>query len=68
VNALRTAFAELADLFVEDRRFALAIAIWIAAIGSLAKFHALPPIAGGIALFAGLAVVLVASVDAAARS
>ncbi len=68
MNALRTAFAELADLFVEDRRFALAIAIWIAAIGSLAKFHALPPIAGGIALFAGLAVVLVASVDAAARS
>jgi hypothetical protein len=68
VNAVRSAFAELAGLFVEDRRFALAIAIWIAAIGTLAKFHALPPVAGGIALFTGLAVVLVASVDVAARS
>ncbi len=68
MNALRTALAELAGLFVEDRRFALAIAVWIGAIGTLAKFHAIPPMLGGIALFAGLAIVLVASIDAAARS
>jgi hypothetical protein len=62
MSALRGIFAELAGLFVEDRTFALAIAVWIALVGALAATHALAPASGGIVLFAGLTLILVASV------
>jgi hypothetical protein len=61
-------FAEIAGLFVEDRLFALAIAIWIAIVGGLAATHAIAPQQGGVALFLGLAAILIASVLTAART
>jgi hypothetical protein len=67
MNAVRAVFAKVAGLFVEDRLFALAIAVWIALVGGLAAAHAIAPSAGGVVLFGGLALVLVASVVAGAR-
>jgi hypothetical protein len=67
MSALRKAAAELFGLFVEDRAFALAIAIWLATCGALANVHAGSPAARALALFAGLAIILVASVARDAR-
>ncbi len=67
MNALRTIVSELAGLFVEDRFFALAIALWLAlAIGALVS-GIVPPPWRGPALFTGLAIILVTSVMRAAR-
>jgi hypothetical protein len=68
MKSLKKIFAEIAGLFVEDKLFALAIAIWIAIVASLAAAHAIAPQQGGIALFLGLAAILVASVVTAARN
>ena len=68
MKPVEKAFAEIAGLFVEDKLFALAIAIWIAIIGGLAATHAIASQQGGIALFLGLAAILIASVLTAARS
>jgi hypothetical protein len=67
MNALRSAAAEFLGLFVEDRAFALAIALWLAASGALAYLHAATPEARALALFAGLALILIAGVVRGAR-
>ena len=65
MNAVRKALAELAGLFVEDRLFALAIALWVGAAGAGARFLPGTPVA--IVFFAGLLVVLVAGAVRGAR-
>ncbi len=68
MKSLEKIFAEIAGLFVEDKLFALAIAIWIAIVAGLANTHAIAPQQGGIVLFLGLAAILAASVLTAARN
>jgi hypothetical protein len=67
VNALRRAAAELFGLIVEDRAFAAAIAGWLGICGALAYVHAASAQTRALALFGGLAIVLIASVARAAR-
>jgi hypothetical protein len=67
MKQLRSVVDELVGLFVEDRGFALAIAIWTSFVGVTVAGHMVSPVACGIGLFAGLAIVLVASVVNAAR-
>ncbi len=67
MNAFRKAGAELFGLFVEDRVFALAIALWLAVCSALAYLHAGSPQTRALALFAGLAVILIATVARSAR-
>jgi hypothetical protein len=67
VNPLRKAATELFGLFVEDRVFALAIALWLAFCGALASLHAGSGHVRALALFVGLSLILIASVARAAR-
>jgi len=67
VTQLRSLLAEFAGLFVEDGRFALAIAICLSVFSALALAGILPPPLRGELLFAVLAVTLVAAVRRAAR-
>jgi len=68
VKALRTGLGELAGLFVEDRLFALAIALWLALALGLDAGGMVPPPLRGALVFVGLAVILVAAVARAART
>ncbi len=61
VNALRSLAAELAGLFVEDRFFALAVAVWLAFIIATTPLWNAAPLARGIALFCGLAAIAASS-------
>jgi hypothetical protein len=67
VNVLGRIANELLGLFVEDRLFAIALAVWIAAIAAAAAFGFGPAHFRGVALFAGLVVILLTSVARAAR-
>ena len=60
MNVLTLALRELYGLFVDDLGYALAIAGWIVLSVALLRF--LDPGARGIVLFAGFALILVASV------
>lgn len=68
MNALRAIGAEILGLFVEDWVFALAIALWLATAAAIATFDIGRPILRGAVLFAGLAIILIASVARAART
>lgn len=68
MNALRTIGRELVGLFVEDRLFALAIALWLLLAYVVSAYGIVPPIVRGFALFLGLATVLVAGVARGART
>ncbi len=67
MNAARTIAAELVGLFVEDRLFALAIALWIAVSAVLASTGFATPELRGLVLFAGLAAILVGGIVRGAR-
>ena len=67
MNALRTLASELAGLFVEDRLFALAIALCIAVAGAMAALALGSPEVRGLVLFLGLAGVLVGGIVRGAR-
>ncbi len=68
MNALRTLGAEIVGLFIEDRFFALAVALWLAFIAILTPtLLSSSPLARGLALFGGLAAILIASVIYGAR-
>ena len=58
---IRTIFAELLGLFVDDARFALSILLWIALAWLLLPYLPVPMGARGPILFAGLAVILLES-------
>jgi hypothetical protein len=64
---LRAAATEAVGLFVEDRVFALAIALWIAATSLVSRFHYVDARISGGAFVAGLLLILLASVARAAR-
>jgi hypothetical protein len=65
MSALRIAIKKLYGLFVDDLGYALAIAGWI--IVALIGLRFLDPVARGIVLFAGFALILIASVQRAVR-
>ena len=67
MNALRTVVRELVGLFVEDRLFALAIALWLLTTGAIAALSIGTPEIRGLVLFLGLAAVLVGGVVRGAR-
>ncbi|MDQ2857684.1 MAG: hypothetical protein M3R53_03405 [Candidatus Eremiobacteraeota bacterium] len=67
MNALRSLVGELAGLFVEDRWFALALALWLLVFAGASHAGVATPLERGYALFGGLAVVLVAGVARGAR-
>lgn len=65
MNVIATAARQLYAFFVEDTRFAVAIVIWL---GLFAAFsHYAGDAARGPLLFAGFAVILIASVRHASR-
>lgn len=67
MNALRRIVAEIVGLFVEDKLFALAIAIWVAVAGAMAAYALGSPEVRGLVLFLGLAAVLVGGIVRGAR-
>ncbi len=67
MKALRSFGGELAGLFVEARGFALAIGAWLIVIVATRHSAHAYGVARGIALFAGLALILVVDVVRAAR-
>lgn len=67
MKALRTIVTELVGLFVEDRIFALAIAVWLAISGALAATDATTPALRGAILFVGLAAILIGGIVRGAR-
>lgn len=68
MNAIRGVFAELVGLFVEDKLFALAIAVWIAVAAAMAAYGIGSPEVRGLVLFFGLALVLGAGIVRGART
>jgi hypothetical protein len=66
MNAMRSAWRELVGLFVEDWRFALAIALWILA-GIFALPHLFPPVWCGPVFFLGVLGILVENVMRSSR-
>ncbi|MDQ2908403.1 MAG: hypothetical protein M3R44_03520 [Candidatus Eremiobacteraeota bacterium] len=67
MNAARSLAAELIGLFIEDRFFALAVAVWLGVIIVTAPLWNASTLARGIVLFFGLAAIFVASVFQGAR-
>jgi len=68
VNAVRGIIGELVGLFVEDKLFALAIAVWIAIAGAMAAYAVGSPEVRGLVLFLGLASVLVGGIVRGAQT
>ncbi len=67
MNRLRAVAGELLGLFVEDRRFAGAIAAWLVASAVAARVAGAGATWPGPALFAGLSAILLVSVAFAAK-
>ena len=67
MNALGTVVRELVGLFIEDRLFALAIAVWLLIAGAIAALAFGTPEIRGLVLFLGLAGILVGGVAKGAR-
>ena len=67
MSTIRAAIGELVGLFVDDGSLALLAVIWVALVGlGLRLLDVPPPGLAGVALFAGFAVLLTASVWRAA--
>jgi hypothetical protein len=67
-GAATAALHKLSGLFIEDRLFALAIALCIGAVAAAVHFSNVDRGAAGLAFFAALIAILLASVLRAARS
>jgi len=67
MNTLRSLAGEFAGLFVEDRWFALTLALWLLVFATASRAGIATPLERAYALFGGLAVVLVAGVVRGAR-
>jgi hypothetical protein len=61
MNAIRSAWRELVGLFIEDWRFALAVAVWVL-VGIFALPHLLPAVWRGPVFFLGVVGILVENV------
>ena len=68
MKTFRTILGELVGLFVEDKLFALAIALWIAIAWAMSAFTLGSPEIRGLILFLGLACVLVGGIVRGART
>jgi len=68
VKAIRGVIGELVGLFVEDKLFALAIAVWIAIAGAMAVYAIGSSELRGLVLFLGLALVLVGGIVRGAQT
>ena len=66
MQRLRTVWDEIIGLFVDDQLFAVTILIWIVLIWLVTRIG-LTPVWAAVALFAGLALILVESTRRAAR-
>ena len=64
---LSTIFREFCGLFVDDGPFAVAILVWLILVGLTGRLLGVAPVWLGVALFAGLAVILVVSAAQRAR-
>ncbi len=64
---IKRVLAELFGLFVDDGSFAVAILAWVAVVWLVLPRLGMSAAAGGIILFAGLALILVESVLRRAR-
>ncbi len=64
---LKTIWHEMLGLFVDDQLLAVAILVWLAVVWLLVSHAGIAPVWHAIALFAGLAVILVESTIRAAR-
>ncbi len=64
---LRTLWAEVVGLFVDDLGLAIGIVAWLGLTAGLARFAVLPPPWRGPLLFLGLAILLVESTLRRAR-
>jgi hypothetical protein len=58
---IKTILREIFGLFVDDANFALAILVWVVLVRIFLPRLAIPPVWGGIILFAGLALILAES-------
>jgi hypothetical protein len=58
---LKTIFAEIWGLFVDDGLFAVAILVWLAIVGGLLPHLGIEPLWIGLILFAGLGAILLES-------
>ena len=67
MQTLKTIWDEVLGLFVDDPWFAVAILVWLAVVWLLAGHAGLAPAWSAIALFAGLAAILIESATRAAR-
>jgi xanthosine utilization system XapX-like protein len=61
VNWLKSIWAELMGLFVDDGSFALSIVVWLIACGLVLRRLSLPSVAPPAILFVGLALILARS-------
>jgi hypothetical protein len=68
MNAIRIAFREFLGLFVDDGSLALFVILLIALVTAAVEEDWLPPLAGGAALLIGLVLLLMESVNRAARA
>ena len=68
MNVVRNVIGELVGLFVENKLFALAIAVWIAIAGAMAAYAIGSPELRGLVLFIGLALVLAGGIVRGART
>ncbi len=67
MQKLKTIWREIIGLFVDDALFAVAILAWLALVWLIFRHAGMAPVWRAIALFAGLAVILVESATRAAR-
>lgn len=67
MERIRTIGRELVGLFVEDARFTVALAVWIAIAAATRPWWQSAPRLGAVLLFVGFALILCESVLRAAR-
>ncbi len=67
MQKLKTIRDEIIGLFVDDQLFAVAILVWLALVWLIVTHTSISPAWRAIALFAGLAVILLESATRAAR-
>ncbi len=65
---IKNILREIFGLFVDDANFALAILVWVALVRVLLPRLGIPPVWGGVILFAGLALILAESAERYSRS
>jgi Flp pilus assembly protein TadB len=68
MNALRTAFAELVGLFIDDGALALAVLVLVGVVAAAVRWAGLPALTGGVLLLAGCLAILAESLHRAARA